>query len=162
MFKFLIDLNSIDGRAFIPSCRYCLIGIALPAVVSIDFRFSLEILVWKLHDFPMDTAIIPIPWKVFFPSSVEILSTTHWTKSGFLVAITLTNSLWYNQLFVTLSFIIGNRKTKLWHFSNKPTRSTHIIHFNSESKRYRKHGWSWSRSTNNYLPYWWSHQSSFY
>ena len=65
--KSLIDLNLIDARDFIPSCTYCLIRIVLPAVVSfVDFRFYLGILVRELHNFPMDTAIIPIPWKVFF------------------------------------------------------------------------------------------------
>ena len=63
--KSLIDLNLIDARDFITSCTsctYCLIRIVLPAVVSfVDFRFYLGILVRKLHDFPMDTAIIPIP-----------------------------------------------------------------------------------------------------
>ena len=60
--KSLIDLNLLDARDFIPSCTYCLIRIVLPAVVSfVDFRFYLGILVRKLHDFPMDTAIIPIP-----------------------------------------------------------------------------------------------------
>ena len=63
MFKSLMDLNLIDARVvFIPSCRYCLIRIALPAAVSlVHFRFSLGILVRKLHDFLMDIAIIPIP-----------------------------------------------------------------------------------------------------
>ena len=89
MLKSLIDLNLIDARGFIPSCRYCLIGIAFPALVSlVDFCFSLGILVRKLHDFPMDTAIITTPWKLFFPSTIEILwstlSATHWTKSDFL------------------------------------------------------------------------------
>ena len=40
IFKFFIDFNLIDAKAFILSCRYCLIGIALPAVVLlVDFRF---------------------------------------------------------------------------------------------------------------------------
>ena len=40
IFKFFIDFNLIEEKAFILSCRYCLIGIALPAVVLlVDFRF---------------------------------------------------------------------------------------------------------------------------
>ena len=67
----LIDFNLTDTMDFIPSSRYCLIGIVLPAVVSfVDFRFSLGILVQKLDNFALDTAM---SYKCFFPFSFEML-----------------------------------------------------------------------------------------
>ena len=129
---------------------YQLNGTPFPMIRSFTFSFCFGLckclsLIGSLSSNFVDTAIIPIRWKVFLPFRVRtlwsMLSGTHCVKHPVnaverisSTSVVLRTGCLY---FVTSS---GNAKSKFTQFINKPLWAKNIIYFNSKTKhQWRKY-----------------------